>query len=125
MHNGISDFGGQQTFAKCISLKEINIPPMVECLPMSCFEDCRALESVYISNRTHLTIEEDAFSGCYSLKKLHFRLEETSEIKIEDKAFPNSLFDNCVLCIPPGTRWAYRHHHILGKFKNIEIEKKD
>ena len=31
-------------------------------------------------------------------------------------------YDNCVLYVPAGTRWKYRHHSVFGRFKNIKIE---
>ena len=36
-----------------------------------------------------------------------------------------NIYDECVLHIPSGTRWAYRHHPIFGKFKNIVTERFD
>ena len=57
-----------------------------------------------------------------SLKGLHFRVEKPENIEVEDNAFDEEAFEKCILFIPPGIRWAYRHHPIFGKFKNIEIE---
>ena len=36
--------------------------------------------------------------------------------------FREELFDTCTLYVPSGTRWAYRHHPVFGKFKNIVTE---
>ena len=44
-------------------------------------------------------------------------------LDIIEPVFDSVNFDNCTLCIPSGTRWAYRHHSIFGKFKNIETLK--
>jgi hypothetical protein len=30
-------------------------------------------------------------------------------------------FDKCILHVPSGTRWAYRHHDVFKLFKNIVI----
>ena len=38
------------------------------------------------------------------------------------ETFDDVDFDNCVLHVPSGTRWDYRHHPIFGKFKNIVTE---
>ena len=58
-----------------------------------------------------------------SLKGLHCRIEKPENIEVEDGAFEEKAFEEYILFIPPGTRWAYRHHPIFGKFKNIEIER--
>ena len=75
-------------------------------------------------------IESDAFSDYYeSIKEIHCRAKEDiekmdiSETAFTDPYFHNEFYDNCVLYVPSGTRWSYRHHPVWGKFKNIEIEK--
>lgn len=123
LHDNISNFGDEQTFALCTSLKEIRIPPKIKRLPPSCFAGCIALENVYICDREKLQIEKKTFEGCSSIKGLHFRIYKPENIAVAANAFDEETFDNCVLFVPSGTRWAYRHHPILGKFKNIEIEK--
>ena len=45
-------------------------------------------------------------------------------VVIEDYVFDGINVDECTLYIPSGTRWAYRHHPVFGKFKNIGIEEK-
>lgn len=122
-HDDISDFGNEQTFAVCTSLKEICIPPKVKLLPPSCFVECKALKQVFVPDREELRIEKEAFSGCSSLEGLHFRIYKPENISVANNSFDEKAFEHCVLFIPSGTRWAYRHHPILGKFKNIEIEK--
>jgi hypothetical protein len=44
---------------------------------------------------------------------------------VSQDAFIDVDFNECVLNIPSGTRWAYRHHPIFGKFKNIVTKKFD
>jgi len=122
LHDNISNFGDEQTFVLCTSLKEIRIPPKIKRLPPSCFAGCIALENVYICDREKLQIEKKTFEGCSSIKGLHFRIYKPENIAVAANAFDEETFDNCVLFVPSGTRWAYRHHPILGKFKNIEIE---
>ena len=43
----------------------------------------------------------------------------------DEKAVDGFDIDECTLYIPSGTRWAYRHHPGFGRFKNIELEKKN
>lgn len=124
LHDKLCSFGEEQTFALCVSLKEIHIPPKIECIPSACFWGCKALESVYVCDRERLQIEKEAFERCISIKGLHFRINKPENITVAADAFDENTYNNCVLFIPSGTRWAYRHHPILGKFKNIEIENK-
>ena len=93
-------------------------------LPNYCFRGCKALEHVYILDREQFRIEKKAFMGCDSLNSVHFRIEKPENIVVVDDAFDEDTFNTCTIFIPSGTRWAYRHHPILGKFKNIVIEQK-
>ena len=122
LHDKLCSFGDEQTFASCVSLKEIHIPPKIECITSACFSGCKALEKVYVCDRERLQIEKKAFERCISIKGLHFRISKPENITVATDAFDENTYNNCVLFIPSGTRWAYRHHPILGKIKNIEIE---
>jgi hypothetical protein len=44
---------------------------------------------------------------------------------VKEDEFIGVDFNECILHIPSGTRWAYRHHPIFGKFKNIVTERFD
>ena len=69
-------------------------------------------------------IEYHALCGCLSLKEIHCRMNEgIKEMIISENAFNDQQYNKCVLYVPSGTRWSYRHHPVWGKFKNIEIEK--
>ena len=99
------------------------------------FSDAKGLEIVVLDGVTK--IERNAFCHhefccCRSaIKEIHCRTKEDIEkMDISETAFTDSLFNfydefynNCVLYVPSGTRWSYRHHPVWGKFKNIEIEK--
>lgn len=123
LHDNVSAFEGEQTFCDCTSLKEIRIPSRLKYLPTACFEGCESLEHIYLPNRKKLKIEKRAFKRCPSLIGIHSRIDNPENIDISEDAFEDDTFNLCTLYIPSGTRWAYRHHPILGKFRNIEIEK--
>ena len=123
LHDDFYAFEGEQTFCDCTSLKEIRLPSRLERLPVSCFEGCEFLEQVYLPGRKKLKIEKGSFKRCPSLIGLHSRVENPENIDISEDIFEEDTFNLYTLYIPSGTRWAYRHHPILGKFKNIEIEK--
>ncbi len=88
------------------------------------FYECSSLKSIDIPNSV-TEIGENAFSGCKSLESITIRCKDIDNIKIEDSFFNDNIFNECVLHIPSETRWAYRHHPIFGKFKNIVTERFD
>lgn len=127
LHDNIGDLGYAKAFEGCVSLKEIRIPKDVSIIPPCCFAGCEALEYVYIPNRDSLFFDTGAFENCMSLKEIHLLIDNPDNIRFRigelyDDVFEKSTYDNCILYIPSGTRWAYRHHPILGRFRNIEIE---
>lgn len=65
------------------------------------------------------------FAFSIALKSIHIHIADIENRCIGVGVFDGINTDDCVLYIPPGTRWAYRHHPVFGKFKNIEIEKQD
>ena len=85
-------------------------PPMME------------LSQYFIDSNIIKKIKGGAFYGCWNLKGIHIVLEDPNEIEVECDAFSEELLEDCILYIATGTRWAYKHHPVFGKFKNIEIE---
>ena len=58
-------------FMGCRSLSTINIPENIQKIEDRAFVDCASLESIYISrNVIKLSISDNAFDGCSSLKKI-------------------------------------------------------
>ena len=49
--------------------------------------------------------------------------EHHEDLKIDEKAFYNLNIENCTLYVPIGTGYAYRHHPVFSKFKEVIIEK--
>lgn len=72
-----------------------------------------------------MTIGNFAFYNCSALQSINIRITDFENVNISEDVFDEINTDNCVLYVPAGTRWAYRHHPVFGKFKNIEIEKQD
>ena len=120
MANGCPKIG-HGAFAGCSSLQSVYIRDSVEAIRKWAFKDCESLLSIVIPDSVWV-IEEGAFKGCQSLKEIHCRIKSPKDVRIEYIIFDNSTFEECTLFVPPGTRWAYRHHYKSGKFKKIEIE---
>ena len=112
---------GDEAFYYCESLQSIVIPNSVTHIGDSAFEECTALQSIDIPNSvTH--IGDYAFSGCEALQSIHIRITDIDSCCVKENAFDDIDFDNCILYIPSGTKWAYRHHPVFRNFKNIEID---
>ena len=125
LHEGIFSLGNEQTFASCTSLKQIILPSSIKKIPKYAFFDCTSLQDVILPNSENYSIGEAIFKYCNSLKSVHSPTEKIDKIIFDEKAFDGFDIDECTLYIPSGTRWAYRHHPGFGKFKNIELEKKN
>ena len=67
----------------------------------------------------------NAFCKCCALKNIIIRCKNIENVVVSQNAFVDVDFNECVLHIPSGTRWTYRHHPIFGKFKNIVTERFD
>ena len=87
------------------------------------YHKCTSLKSIVIPDSVD-EIGEGIFSKCSSLKSIHFESRDVDCISMDENAFGGLDLDQCILYVPAGTRWAYRHHEVFGQFKHIEIETK-
>lgn len=106
------------------SVKEYQIPSSVSIISPHAFCGCTLLEEVFFHENI-TSIGREVFNGCLSLHSIHMHITEIENCNIDKDIFFCINTDNCVLYIPPGARWAYRHHPVFSKFKNIEIEKNE
>ena len=111
-------------FPRGKELEEYNIPNSVTTIDSGAFLACLSLHYINIPNSV-ITIQEEAFAYCLELRSISVDIVDIENTNICESAFYGIDTENCVLYIPPGTRWAYRHHPVFGKFKNIEIEKQE
>ena len=77
---------------------------------------------MYITCVNNLYILSYAFRDCSPSTSIHFKIEDPENIVVSNSAFDKKSYESFTLYIPSGSRWGYRHHPVLGKFKNIEIE---
>ena len=66
-------------------------------------------------------IKQIVFKNAH-LQKLHINCEDPYQIDVADDSF-KGMTSRCTLYVPIGTGYAYRHHPVFGKFKEVKIEK--
>ena len=121
--NGVTTIG-YEAFCGCSALQSVDIPNSVTTIDSGAFSACLSLHYIDIPDSV-TTIKNEAFAYCLALRSISIHIVDIENANIDERAFEGVNTDNCVLYIPPGTRWAYRHHPVFGKFKNIEIDKQD
>lgn len=98
----------------------VTIPNSVTRINYNAFSHCRNLSSVTIPNSV-TSIGGYAFEDCSSLKEIHLGMDHPENIEIGWDAFEG--IENCLLYVPIGTGYAYRHDERFKMFKEIRIEK--
>lgn len=68
-----------------------------------------------------IEIGELIFYECFSLEEIHCKIVDLKKLNIKESC-GLSPQRSCKLFVPAGTRWAYKHHPVFGKFANIEVE---
>lgn len=59
---------GENAFADCENLTEVTLPESVDTIGYRAFENCTALEWIFISTKESITIGRDALEGCSALR---------------------------------------------------------
>lgn len=115
-------------FDGCESLVSIIISNSVKEIGACAFSGCTSLESLDIPASV-TKINTTSFSNCKSLKELHLHSLNPDIVDTRCGAFDEYDYfvglntENCTLYVPIGTGYAYRHHHIWSKFKEVVIER--
>ena len=97
---------------------EYVIPNSVTVIGSCAFSGCSSLQSIDIPDSV-TKIWGSAFSGCSSLEHIYLHCNDVEKLTLGEHIFQGVDFDKCILHIPSGTRWAYRHHDVFKRFKNI------
>lgn len=73
------------------------------------------------------TLGNYLFSKCSGLKEIHLAISDPNSFEIGDRTFDKDDFDfqSVSLYVPIGCGYAYRHHPLFSKFKNVVVEKYD
>ena len=105
-------------FPEKSDIKEYVIPTSVTKIMWCAFHGCSSLQSIDIPNSV-IKIGDWAFHDCNSLEHIYLHCNEVEKLEVSKDIFKGVDFDKCILHIPSGTRWAYRHHDVFKRFKNI------
>lgn len=101
------------------SLREISLPDNLKKVSEGMFQNCATLTSVRLGKSAEY-VGSYAFDGT-NLQTLY--VGATVPPVVAENAFVNSLgslFENCTLYVPSGSRSIYRNHSAWGKFNKIE-----
>ena len=107
---------GNGAFSGCSSLTSILIPRSVNVIGRDAFEDCTKLSSIVIPNSVN-EIGRRAFDCCTNLEKIYFKHE--TPISFSENAFRGIEKSKVTLCVPLGSRDAYRNSEYYQGFKDI------
>lgn len=140
--NSITELGNW-CFRECSSLNSITLPNNITTLGEACFYECSSLNSITLSNSTislgdfcfyrctSLTsiilpksityVGGSCFSGCSYLMKISCQWNNPNNISTNQNAF-TSIYPECILYIPIGTKDKYMSVEPWNTFKTI-IEK--
>lgn len=108
-------------FEDCESLRILDIPNNIMMIKRFAFLSCKSLQSIYIPDSV-TEIGDSLFQNCESLQAIHMHHKSIEDCVIDEEAFTDVNFDQCILYIPSGTLWAYRHHPAFAKFKYIVMK---
>lgn len=100
-------------------LKKLIIQEGVEELESDAFW-CTSIQVVYLPKYI-----KKIGKTCFKKSKtniIHIAHEHPEQIEVAEDAF-DECAANCTLYVPIGTGYAYRHHPVFGKFKEVVIEK--
>lgn len=86
----------------------------------SAFSNCDSLEHLFLPFYID-RIDDFAFSGT-PLKSLYVRWTSPNSkyYRFSENMLDEVAYESCILYVPEGARWEYRHHPAFGKFKTIE-----
>lgn len=102
--------------------KIFTIDNSVSIIGCMAFNEADNLEAIYLPKSESISLDPLMFRDCSRLKAIYSFWESLENLSIAKRAFDGFEIDSCTLYVPSGSRWAYRHHPVFRKFKNIEVD---
>ena len=116
--NSVTDIG-YGAFSGCTGITSIAIPNSVTSIGASAFSGCTSLTSIAIPNSV-TSIGFFAFSDCTGLTDINLLNEDPAIVPISESTFNRVNLSQITLVVPIGTGYAYRHHPLFAKFKEVK-----
>lgn len=110
---------GDSSFSKCSSLETLVLPKKMMKIGERAFSDCSSLKTIEIHENVE-GISNSAFEGCASLENIYICKENPFQIKQGLNIFKGVNKYKCIIHVPFGSHWLYRHDFSFHEFKNIE-----
>lgn len=108
-----------QLVRNCDKLEEIKMHEEITLIGNLAFEKCKSLKSIELPDSIN-HIEWSSFTGCTGLTKIYSRLENIDFI--DERTFKDVDKKKCMLFVPIGTKYTYKHHPAFKDFENIITE---
>ena len=109
-------------FFGCSELMRVDIVDGVKSIWFNAFAFCSNLEELYISN-TIESIAYYAFEGCTNI--LEIKVGSKNAITCSENIFSEDVYNNALLCVPEGSKFAYEKTAPWNRFYIVETDYTD
>ena len=109
-------------FFGCSELMRVDIVDGVKSIWFNAFAFCSNLEELYISN-TIESIAYYAFEGCTNI--LEIKVGSKNAITCSENIFSEDVYNNALLCVPEGRKFAYEKTAPWNRFYIVETDYTD
>ena len=100
----------------------VDIVDGVKSIGYNAFAFCSNLEELYISN-TIESIGNNAFKGCTNI--LEIKVGSKKAITCSENIFSEDVYNNALLCVPEGRKFAYEKTAPWNRFYIVETDYTD
>ncbi len=118
-YNGENYVIGNYAFYNCTGFTSVTIPNCVTSIGNYAFYGCSDLETIYISNSIE-SIGDYAFAGCNNIFEI--KAGSKKAITANENIFSSDAYNNAVLYVPTGRKFAYEKATPWSNFYILEMD---
>ena len=118
-YNGENYVIGNSAFYNCTGFTSVTIPNCVTSIGNYAFYGCSDLETIYISNSIE-SIGDYAFAGCNNIFEI--KAGSRKAITANENIFSSDAYNNAVLYVPTGRKFAYEKATPWSNFYILEMD---